>query len=506
MKSMPALDRPRATESTMIRTAFPLRRFACALIAAALAGACAGESPADPLAATSVDASEKNNDDGWDDSNVTISSTSELEGPFVAAAVIRCDADRIQLTVVCTSPQDPDPNQPPPFGGRGVHARMMPAVIQYLADANEFRVRMRVRNLLPQVIGSEHGPITGMKVFFHQAPTVLTGSGNVSVINAHGTGEFTAPNQPYFAYNERIDTDQTTFPTLWRFSIDPTVTRFRFRLYVSSHLLPLVVFDMEAAGNRDIYRVNVDGTGLQRLTSHPAVESSPTVNNDRIVYVSYRNGNADLYSISLFGGAESQVTNTGFNETQPDLSRNGRLAYVSDQTALPRIWNAEADGSLPAMVPSYGHGGAIVAQPTWQTNPVVVFTSSADGPANLITAHRTAGGAAPLLPPEATPPNFEARFNRLGDLMTYVSTGIGSTAGDVWVFDPATTARTRITDRAEADIQPALLHDNSVAWIQQVGANWRLQRRTLDGSVEQTVLNAAPGERNIRSPVGVPLR
>jgi hypothetical protein len=488
----------------MMKTrALDRRGIFAALLAAFLIAAC-GEGALAPLANSENDRGEQSDDDDddWVAPEFTPSATSVLEGPYHKDAIIRCIVEVATLAVTCTSTQDPDPMVTPVFGGKGVHARVVFDNVQHLPDASEFRIRIRFRNLLHHAIGTRDGDVTGFKAFFMEPPTVLRGTGAVSVKNAHGTAEFTAPNQPFFFYNDRVNARANSSRLIWRFNVDPTVTRFRFRVYVSAHLLPMVAFDMEQDGNRDVYRVNVDGTDLVRLTTQTGVDMSPTVQNDRMVWVSYRNRNAELYTKPITGGSDVRLTTTSWNETEPSFSGLGRLAFISDETGMPRVWESDGDGLNRALVPSSGHAGAIVARPRWQNENFLVYVSSGFGFADIFRVHRTNGGATRFMPTTGQR-NGDPSFNSDASLMAFVSTRDNATQADVWVYNRITTELTRITNRADADFQPTFLHDNSVAWIQRTGSTYHMRYRSAAGNQGIEYMIPLPAEP--RNPAGIPL-
>lgn len=61
--------------------------------------------------------------------------------------------------------------------------------------------------------------------------------------------------------------------------------------------------------------------------------TSNEMNSDtKIAFVSYRNGNADIYQMALLEGVEEQLTHTQADETSPDWSPDGKsLVYVSNE-------------------------------------------------------------------------------------------------------------------------------------------------------------------------------
>ena len=134
---------------------------------------------------------------------------------------------------------------------------------------------------------------------------------------------------------------------------------------------PVIVFDWLRNGNRDIYRATLDGTDTVRLTSNPGDDQHPTERAGVVVFTSYRDGNGELYTVSSTGGTEQRLTNTAANETQPALSPDGQhIAYLSDESGVPRLWLSAADGTNPqALTAGFGIPGAIDASPSWAPSP-----------------------------------------------------------------------------------------------------------------------------------------
>lgn len=121
------------------------------------------------------------------------------------------------------------------LGGQGTYVRLQSSNVTYAADV--FSVDVTVQNLLPQPMGTPDGvTATGMKVFFDQGPTATSGTGEVTVANADGTGQFTQADQPYFQYAEMLQPRGMSAPRTWRFNVPATVGRFSFTVYVHTRL------------------------------------------------------------------------------------------------------------------------------------------------------------------------------------------------------------------------------------------------------------------------------
>ncbi len=71
-----------------------------------------------------------------------------------------------------------------------------------------------------------------------------------------------------------------------------------------------VAFNSNRNNNNDIYVVNVDGTGLRRLTNHPAIDTSPTwsPNGQQIAFTSDRTGAPQIYAIGADGTGLRRLT------------------------------------------------------------------------------------------------------------------------------------------------------------------------------------------------------
>ena len=100
--------------------------------------------------------------------------------------------------------------------------------------AHTWQFTARVQNLLKQSMGTlNDARITGVKVMvtdFH----ATSGTGTVSVANADGIGTFTAPNQPYFIYNQIVAPNGYTENKQWKFNAPSTVTTVGMSILIAT--------------------------------------------------------------------------------------------------------------------------------------------------------------------------------------------------------------------------------------------------------------------------------
>jgi hypothetical protein len=160
----------------------------------------------------------------------------QQEGPPVLLS-LTCDLNGSASTVSCT----PVPPSPPAgvnasviYGATATYAIFFPYNLVKDTVAHTWQFTAYLQNLLKQSIGTLNGTTTtGVKVFvtdFH----ATSGTGTVSVANADGTGTFTAPNQPYFNYNQIIASNSYSGNKLWKFNVPNTVTAVSMSILIST--------------------------------------------------------------------------------------------------------------------------------------------------------------------------------------------------------------------------------------------------------------------------------
>ena len=101
------------------------------------------------------------------------------------------------------------------YGNQNVTAKVTISAFQLsdVAGTKTWTFKLAVHNLLPYAVGAVDTAAApydtvGMFVFFPSAPSVVSPSPcsgcAVSIFNTQGVGSFTAPNQPYYWYNDLL--------------------------------------------------------------------------------------------------------------------------------------------------------------------------------------------------------------------------------------------------------------------------------------------------------------
>ena len=89
-------------------------------------------------------------------------------------------------------------------------------------------------------------------------------------------------------------------------------------------------------GNYEIYTMNANGTGLDRLTNDPKGDTEPAWSPDgsRIAFVSTCDGNQEIYTMNPSGMSLDRLTNNTQSDIMPDwqpLSRSQKMKYSEFQ-------------------------------------------------------------------------------------------------------------------------------------------------------------------------------
>lgn len=154
----------------------------------------------------------------------------------VADGYVRCAAARLLPTDLSAAI----------IGGQNTNVSLASSGVAYTEADSIFRFDVTLQNLLPERMGTADGVNLhedGIRVFFSSGPTATSGSGALSIENADGRAVFTASDQPYFRYDEILETGEVSAARTWQIRVDPGVATFVFTVHVSAELQPLIVIN-----------------------------------------------------------------------------------------------------------------------------------------------------------------------------------------------------------------------------------------------------------------------
>ncbi len=216
-----------------------------------------------------------------------------------------------------------------------------------------------------------------------------------------------------------------------------------------------------SGGAPDIYVMNSDGSGLARLTDHPASDTSPAWSPDRrrIAFVSDRSGLNQIYLMEADGGNQQPLTDQPEGAAAPAWAPDGQqIAFIagSEDKARLAILNQEDEAVTFLDIPLTG-----LDQPAWAPDGLklavvapdpdrgggqdifLVNVESPQQPINL--THHPGDDEAPAWSPD-------------GQRIAFQSDREGN--DDVYVMYANGSAQTPLTDQPGFDGQPSWAGDS----------------------------------------------
>ncbi len=198
-----------------------------------------------------------------------------------------------------------------------------------------------------------------------------------------------------------------------------------------------VAFTSDRSGSADVYRVHPDGSGLERLTDHPAFDDQGALSPDGslLAFVSTRGGAANIWLLDVRRKTLSNLTEGSSGDFRPAWSPDGtKIAFSSDRES-PRT-PMSTPGAAPFFVPLRTQ----------------VYVMARDGTElqRLSSAADSAGG--PSWSPDGT------------KVVYYERTGTGS---QIISIDVSTGARETFGDGIGAKSAPRWVADGGVMWASQ---------------------------------------
>jgi Tol biopolymer transport system component len=218
-------------------------------------------------------------------------------------------------------------------------------------------------------------------------------------------------------------------------------------------------FVSERDGNREIYVMNADGSGVRNLTTNPADDRDPAWSPDggQIAFHSMRDGNGEIYVMNADGSNPRNLTNNPASDFHPAWSPDGRqIAFYSDRSGDGEVWVMNADGSSPRnLTNSPGSDGGAAWSPDGRQ---IVFNSDRSGNSEIYIMNADGSDPRQL----TNDPNNDAwaAWSPDGRQITFASTRTGS--WDVYQMDLQGNNLRDLTNAGSNDWWPAWTADGSL--------------------------------------------
>jgi len=108
-----------------------------------------------------------------------------------------------------------------------------------------------------------------------------------------------------------------------------------------------IAFSSKISGNYEIYMMNVDGSNLLNLTSHPERDDTPVFSPDGsyLIFNSNRSGNWEIYSMNLQGKNQSNLTQNNTIDSDPSFLPDGsKIIFSSNRDGDFEVYIMDVDG------------------------------------------------------------------------------------------------------------------------------------------------------------------
>lgn len=226
---------------------------------------------------------------------------------------------------------------------------------------------------------------------------------------------------------------------------------------------PAIVFDRSVEGNRDLWRVELDGEGLTRLTTHGASDQEASVADGDIVFVSFRDGNAELYAMPVAGGDARRLTTSGHADQTPALAADGgRVAYSNDADGTPQLWLLDLASGGPQRAHPEPESGIVHTSPDWRPGAnELAYVTTTSGTADIHLLNAGGGASTPLV--EGPHAEVEPAWDVEGERLAFVSNRDGDT--ELYLLDVASGDVERLTRRTGSDSHPTWLADGRIVYV-----------------------------------------
>jgi TolB protein len=222
-----------------------------------------------------------------------------------------------------------------------------------------------------------------------------------------------------------------------------------------------VLFTSRRHGTPDVYRVRIDGRGLDRLTDFAGFDDQAVMSPDgrHVAFVSSRSGDADIWLLDVETRALRNLTTHPGGDYRPAWSPDGTwIAFTSDRDSPGARARTDARFAPPQLTQ--------------------IYVMRADGSAvqRLTTGDTTVGGAS--WSPDGTAITFFEAMREHWHVMTRPFPSGGVVASQIGRIDVATGARAALTSGPGRKLAPQWLADGRIAYLvseteEQPGQHYR---------------------------------
>lgn len=220
-----------------------------------------------------------------------------------------------------------------------------------------------------------------------------------------------------------------------------------------SHTAPLaipekIVFMSTRDGNYEIYTMNPDGSDQTRLTDNPASEMWPIWSPDRnrIAFQSNRDGNYEIYVMNANGSNQTRLTNNPSSDYNLAWSPYGnKITFHSQRDGNDEIYVINLDGTNTI---NLTNNPASDQYPDWSPDgSKIAFYSDRDGNDEIYVMNADGSGQTRLTDDSLIDAN--PSWSQDGSKIVFYSYRDGN--AEIYTMNSDGTGQTRLTDNPAVD-------------------------------------------------------
>lgn len=248
-----------------------------------------------------------------------------------------------------------------------------------------------------------------------------------------------------------------------------------------------LVFISNRDGNEEVYIMDYDGKRIRRITYNDYIDGFPSwdINNESILYTSYKNNNPDLCLFSIYSGRSRILSSRGTNYSA-DWSPDGdRVVYTSTKAGNAEIYLLNMKTGKEKRLT---FNRIIDTSPCWSPNGrEIVFTSQRSGTPQIYIMDAEGTNIRRI--------TFEGTYHDSpswspdGTRIAYVSRV--EYRFDVYVYNLKTNSIIKLTENAGRNENPSWSPDGRhLVFSSTRGGTYQLYLMDYDGSnVRQITFN-----------------